>query len=146
MNFVPESDIDTLERDFREVYAECTNFMILRYYSEAYRNQYEFYEGFVGLAILFMTLQRMHSKYLEADMTRDFYDLDSIRIVYEAYSVPFFESIPVNYHKDIIKAINRLISYKGSNTVFFDLFSLFIFRFLQQLRIVDLLAKLDCWL
>lgn len=123
--YVPESDIDTLERDFREVYEECTNFMILRYYSEAYRNQYEYYEGFIGLAILFMTLQRMHSKYLEADITRDFYDLDSIRIVYEAYSVPFFESIPVDYHKDIVKAINRLISYKGSNTVFFNLFALF---------------------
>ena len=123
--YVPESDIDTLERDFREVYEECTNFMILRYYSEAYRNQYEYYEGFIGLSILFMTLQRMHSKYLEADMTRDFYDLDSIRIVYEAYSVPFFETIPVDYHKDVVKAINRLISYKGSNTVFFDLFALF---------------------
>lgn len=123
--YVPETSISTLASDFREVYEECTNFMILRYYSEAYRNQYEYYEGFVGLAILFMTLQRMHAKYLEADMTRDFYDLDSIRIVYEAYSVPFFETIPVEYHKNVVKAINRLISYKGSNTVFFDLFSLF---------------------
>lgn len=123
--YVPESNISTLVDDFREVYEECTNYMLLRYYSEAYRNQYEYYEGFVGLAILFMTLQRMHAKYLEADMTRDFYDLDSIRIVYEAYSVPFFETIPVDYHKNVVKAINRLISYKGSNTAFFDLFALF---------------------
>lgn len=129
--YIGTGDIENLTRDFKEVYQECTQFMILRYYSEAYRNQYEFYEGFVGISILFMTLQRMQSKYLEADITRDFYDLDSIKVVYDAYSVPFFEDIPITYHNKIIKAINRLISYKGSNMSFKELFDIFEFASLK---------------
>lgn len=123
--YVPETDVPNMAIDFRTIYDECTTFMIYHYYSDAYRNQYEEYEGFIAINILFMTLQRMHSKYLEADITRDFYDLDSIKVVYDAYSVPFHDSIPISYHNKIIKAINRLISYKGSDKVFKELFELF---------------------
>lgn len=123
--YIPETTILTLKTDFHMVYDECREYMIQRYYSEAFRNQDDQYEGFVGLAIMFMTIQRMHVKYLEADVTRDFYDLDSIKLVYDAYSVPFYEDIPVTYHQKIVKMLNRLLAYKGSNQVFFDLCALF---------------------
>ena len=126
--YVPETELNSLSSDFRSVYEECTTFMIYHYYTDAYRNQYPEYEGFIAMSILLMTMQRMHAKYLEADMTRDFYDLDSIKVVYEAYSVPFFESIPIAYHSKIIKAINKLISFKGSDKVFKEIFALFGFN------------------
>ncbi len=129
--YVPSTEIETLSNDFRLVYAECRDYILARYYSDAYRNQNDQYEGFIGMSILFMTLQRMHTKYLETDITRDFYDLDSIKIIYDAYSVPFYEDIPTQYHQKVVKAINRLISYKGSNQVFFDLCSLFDYSTLQ---------------
>ena len=123
--YLQDADIDFLTKDFRDTYEECRLFMKYRYYTEAYRNQYSEYEGFVGLAILFMALQRMQAKYLEADITRDFYDLESIEVVYNAYSVPFYDEIPVTYHNKIIKAINILISKKGSNECFKDIFAIF---------------------
>lgn len=123
--YVPGTAIPYLATDFRDVYAECQNFIRMRYYSTAFRNQYKYYEGLMGMSILFMTINRMQSKYLEADITRDFYDRDSVKIVYEAYSVPFFEEIPDDYHVKIIKAINRLLSYKGSYRSFLELFDIF---------------------
>ena len=129
--YIPETTISTLRSDFQLIYNECREFMIQRYYSDAFRNQGDNYEGFVGLAILFMTIQRMHVKYLEADVTRDFYDLDSIKLVYDAYSVPFYEDIPTVYHQKIVKLINRLLAYKGSNQVFFDLCALFDYSSLK---------------
>lgn len=131
MLYTPETAIASLHNDFQQIYAECREFMIQRYYSDAFRNQGDNYEGFVGLAILFMTIQRMHVKYLEADVTRDFYDLDSIKLVYDAYSVPFYEDIPTSYHQKIVKCINRLLAYKGSNQVFFDLCALFDYSSLK---------------
>lgn len=131
MLYAPETSIAALHNDFQMVYDECREFMIQRYYSDAFRNQGDNYEGFVGLAILFMTIQRMHVKYLEADVTRDFYDLDSIKLVYDAYSVPFYEDIPTVYHQKIVKCINRLLAYKGSNQVFFDLCALFDYSSLK---------------
>lgn len=129
--YVPETDIPRLAIDFHEEYDMCRDFMIQRYYSDAYRGQYEHYEGLMGMAILFQTVEQMHVRYLDADITREFYDLDSIKLIYEAYSVPFFEEIPVAYHQKIVKAMNRLLMYKGDNQVFMDLCSLFDYNSLQ---------------
>lgn len=129
--YIDESELSSLSRDFRDVYQQCRDFMVIRYYSEAYRYKEEYYEGLVGMAILFQTIQQMHVKYLEADITRDFYDLDSIRVIYDAYSVPFYEDIPTIYHQKIVKLMNRLLRYKGCNQVFFDLCSIFDYESLQ---------------
>lgn len=123
--YMEQAEIDALTKDFANVYEECRLYMKYRYYTEAFRNQYTEYEGFIGLAILFMALQRMQAKYLETDITRDFYDLESIEVVYNAYSVPFYEDIPVLYHTRIIKAINILLSKKGTNECFKDIFNIF---------------------
>lgn len=129
--YLPTTEIANLSTDFRDVYQQCRDFIVLRYYSEAYHNKYEHYEGMMGLCILFQAIQQMHVKYLNADITRDFYDLDSIRVVYDAYSVPFFENIPTVYHQKIVKLMNRLLMYKGGNQVFFDLCTLFDYSDLQ---------------
>jgi hypothetical protein len=123
--YLADSEISFMNTDFREGYENCRLFMKYRYYTEAFRNQYEEYEGFIGMAIMFMALERMQSKYLEADITRDFYDRESIEVVYNAYSVPFYDEIPLTYHNKIIKAINRLISIKGTNKCFREIFAIF---------------------
>ena len=61
------------------------------------------YIGFVGLMILFQTLLQMHRKFLDTDITRDFYDEDSLRLVYDSYDVPYYASIPIEYHKRIVR-------------------------------------------
>ena len=132
--YSPNTEIANLGRDFREVYALCRDFIVQRYYSAAYRFQQEYYEGMIGMSILFQSIQQMHVKYLDADITRDFYDLDSIRVIYDAYSVPFFEIIPTVYHQKIVKAMNRLLMYKGDNQVFFDLCSLFEYESLDVFK------------
>lgn len=129
--YLPTTELANLSTDFRAVYQQCRDFIVLRYYSEAYHNRYEHYEGMMGLSILFQAIQQMHIKYLDADITRDFYDLDSIRVIYDAYSVPFFENIPTVYHQKIVKLMNHLLMYKGGNQVFFDLCDLFDYSDLQ---------------
>ena len=123
--YSPSTKLPSLGESFQTQYEASRIYMIQRYYTEAYKNRYEFYEGFMGLAILFMTIQQWNVGYLDTDITRDFFDMDSIKIVYAAYSVPFYPSIPSDYHLKIVKLINRLLSYKGSNHVFFDLAALF---------------------
>lgn len=122
--YMEPSNYTNLTVDFRELYNRSRLYIIRVFYSDAYKNTSE-YDGFIGMCILFMTIQLMHYKYLDVDITRDFYDLDSLRLIYSSYGVPFYPSIPLKYHKKIVKGINRLISYKGSSRVFFDLFNIF---------------------
>ena len=124
--YCPPTDPTVLRDDFMSIYKMSLNYIITIFYSDAYRiPEPQLYEGFIGMAILFMTIGEMHYKYLDVDISRDFYDLDSLKIIYEAYSVPFYDIIPMKYHKKIVKNINRLLRYKGSNQVFFDLCDIF---------------------
>lgn len=125
--YCPPSEYQYLRQDFMDIYEEARRMVLRVYYNDAYRNKSKLYEGFLGLLILFMTQQRLCEKYLEADISRNFYDLESLRLVYDAYGVPFYPSIPLKYHERIVKHINELISYKGSTQVFYDVFGLFDF-------------------
>ena len=125
--YCPPSQYQYLRQDFMDVYEEARRMVLRVYYNDAYRNRSKLYEGFLGLLILFITQQRMCEKYLEADISRNFYDMESLRLVYDAYGVPFYPSIPLKYHERIVKHINELISYKGSTQVFYDVFGLFDF-------------------
>ena len=118
-------DSSTLEEDFDAVYTSCCNLVNSVYYTDAFRKTNSLYENFLAMSILFMTIQTMQYHYLSVDVIRDFYDTESIKYVYDSYSVPFYNEIPLEYHRKIVKNINKLIGYKGSSQVFFDLFDIF---------------------
>ncbi|MCM1214149.1 MAG: hypothetical protein NC548_06465 [Lachnospiraceae bacterium] len=124
MNNSPSS---TLNSDFKDVYQGCINTINSVYYSDAFAKTNEYYENFLAMCVLFMTIQTMQYHYLTVDVIRDFYDTESLKYVYDSYGVPFYNDIPLEYHRKIVKNINRLIGYKGSSKVFFDLFGIFDF-------------------
>lgn len=121
-----ESDSGTFEHDFKDLYYQNRYAVNAVYYSAAFKfEENALYENFLAMSLLFMTVEQMFHKYLHADITRDFYDVESIRYIYASYSVPFYQEIPLEVHTRITKAMNILLSYHGSPTVFFDLFELF---------------------
>lgn len=118
-------DSDTLNDAWDQYYEASRRLMVSVYYSNAFRRDNALYDNFLAMAILFVTIHQMQTVYLKADFTRDFYDLESLKIVYDSYGVPFYSEMPIKYHRRVVKNINRLISNKGSDTVFFDLFDIF---------------------
>lgn len=122
-----DSSYSTLRRDFLDTYNECKYMVYNVFYQGKMNRSNSLYTSFIGMCILFQTIMRMHYKFLDTDITRDFYDEDSLRLVYDSYSVPYYASIPIEYHKKIVKNINILIQHKGSTRVFYDLFEIFGF-------------------
>lgn len=123
--WITTSNYTNLLQDFIDTYDQCRYMIINVFYQKIMTNSNESYIGFIGLMILFQTILQMHRKFLDTDITRDFYDEDSLRQVYDSYNVPFFTSIPIEFHKKIVKNINVLLSHKGSTRVFYDLFDIF---------------------
>lgn len=126
--WITDSQYNSLIEDFKDVYNSTRNMVTNVYYNKAMQNQNSEYFGFIGLLILFSTINHMQYKFLDADMSRDFYDEESLRIVYDSYGVPYYQSIPVEFHKKIVKNMNILMSHKGSTKVFFDLCEIFGMR------------------
>lgn len=114
-----------LNKDFTDAYNSARRTVLSVYYNNSIRKSNSNYDNFLAMCILFITLQIMQYKYLKVDITRDFYDTESLKLVYDSYGVPFYNEIPLEYHQKIVKNINKLISYKGSSKVFFDLFDIF---------------------
>lgn len=120
-----ESSSDVLNKDFIDSYNSARHLVLSVYYNNSFRKTNTLYDNFLAMCILFIALQGMQYKYLQVDITRDFYDTESLKLVYDSYGVPFYNEIPLEYHRKIVKNINKLISYKGSSQVFFDLFDIF---------------------
>lgn len=124
--YITTSEYENMLEDFKNTYEGC-RYSIMTYYTNVLRKNNAYYDSFMALCILFMTLGLMNYKYLDSDIDREFFDKDSIRYIYEAYGLPFYADIPLDYHIKIAKNINRLLSYKGSTRVFYELFDLFGF-------------------
>ena len=120
-----EESNTTLAEDFRETYDECLASIIRIYYRDDFNVNNTYYEPFMAMCVLFTAINKMFYRYLETDITREFYDLESLKQIYESYGIPFYPEIPVTYHKKIVKKMNKLLSYKGSTRVFFELFDIF---------------------
>lgn len=125
--YMPSSDFVRIDNDFRDLYAVCRYAITRSVYVAEKRKDNEFYDNFIAMMILFMTINQMFARYLDADVNRDFYDYESIKYVYDHYGVPFYPDIPLEYHIKIIKNINILLRYKGSTEVFYKLFEIFNF-------------------
>lgn len=125
--YMASSDFVRIDTDFRDLYAVCRYAVIRSVYSGERRKENEYYDNFMAMMILFMTINQMFARYLDADINRDFYDYESIKYVYDHYGVPFYPEIPLEYHIKIIKNINILLRYKGSTEVFYKLFDIFNF-------------------
>lgn len=123
--WMDKSDNEFINERFMDVYDNCRMTVIRTYFRKDLITNNMHYEGFLAMCILFMTMNLMQYKYLDADITRDFFDIESLKFIYESYGVPFYPNIPIEYHKNIVKNINVLLSYKGSTRVFYELFNLF---------------------
>lgn len=125
--WVMKSKYSKLVSDFQDTYSECREMVMSLYYQKDMQKSNSEYIGFIGITILFATLIQMNRKVLDTDITRDFYDEQSLQYVYDSYGVPYYDQIPITYHRKIVQNINILISNKGSNQVFYDLFNIFGF-------------------
>lgn len=125
--YIPYTDLTELSEAFRDQYEKCRYMVSTVYRIRNLASENTEYHGFIGMVILFATLNLLHQRVLDTDITRDFFDDESLRCVYDSYGVPFYSKIPLQYHKKIVKNINRLISFKGSTRCIYELFDIFGF-------------------
>ena len=111
-------------RDFLFYYEEAREYFTSAIYNHSFAARYEYYDGFIGLMILVMTIQRMISNLFKVVVERDFYDLATLRLFLEAFGVPFIELFTVQQQRMIVKNLNILLMKKQSTQVMYDVLDL----------------------
>ena len=85
----------------------------------------EGYDTFIGLMIMMRTINTLMVKTFKYSVERNYFDLRTMRIIYDAYNIPFNENLPLEYHKALLRNINFLLEYKASNRTILELFKIF---------------------
>ena len=123
----PEYILDELYvKQIIDFYYQILVYTINVIYSRAFINQ-EYYDSYIIIYMLTATLQKFFTNHVTNLMRRDLYDIESIRNMFLSYGLPFFEDIPLKYQRKILKNMNKLLSYKGTDKVLVDLTHIFGF-------------------
>ena len=108
-------------RSFFETYDFCREYFMAVIYNKALTGRYDLYDNFIAMNIMIMTIQRMVVDTIKIAIDRDFYDLQSIKKLFDCYGVPFFEDLPLDYQRAIVKNMNMLIRQKATDTCLYNI-------------------------
>lgn len=111
---------NTLYEQFVSIYGESREYSVNVLYNREFSSRYKYYDEFMGLNILVMTIQRMFVGTYQNVISRDFFDLLTIKNLFDCYQIPFIENLPLERQRLLVKNINKLLYYKSTNRVLND--------------------------
>ena len=107
-------------RAFFDTYDACREYFVSMIYNANFKHRYDLYDNFIGMHIMIMTIQRLIVDTIKICIDRDFYDLISIRKLFNVYGLPFYDDLPLDYQRMICKNVNWLLRCKSTDKVLYD--------------------------
>lgn len=126
--YLPPVDSPEVSNKWKERFEINRVYVLKAVYSDAYKYQSDYYDRFMMILIVCMTLEDMVTYSPEYIISRELFDLRTIEFIFNICGVEFFPEIPLKYQKRLVKNLNRLIKYKSSNKCMVDIVSLFGFE------------------
>ena len=108
-------------RAFFETYDFAREYFMNIIYNKAFKERYDLYDNYIGMHIMIMTVQRLIVDTIKIGIDRDFYDIISVQKLFNVYGIPFFEDLPLDYQRTIVKNVNMLIRSKSTDRVLYDI-------------------------
>lgn len=132
--YFDESDDDNINRLFIKIYNECRVYVLAQYYNEELSFNSPEYYGFIGISILFMTINRLISEYYTVIARYDFYDKTLIKMLFNSYGVRYYDDIPMKYQRLIIRNLNSLLKNSGIDKIYILIHELFAFKNVEMFK------------
>ena len=117
----------TFLNKFYESYMSCREYFTSVIYVKEFSSRYDLYDNFIAMNIMLMCIQRLMVNTIQIGIHRDFYDLHSIQALFTSYGLPFFEDLPLDYQRSIMKNLNMLLRYKSTDKVLYDISNILFF-------------------
>lgn len=116
---------ETFRSNFLDVYETVREYYMTAIYNSSFVGQYDAYPNLIGLSIMMMTINNMITMNFKSIIKRELFDLSTIRLLYSAYNLPFIDTLPLDFHKNMINNINYLLQYKSTNKVLLNILDIF---------------------
>lgn len=122
--YIDRNITESVLTKFVLLYDQCREYFVNTIYIFEYRNVFDYYDNFIAMCIMVMTLQQLISRSMEMSIKREFFDDYAVQLLYSVYNIPYNSRIDATTQKAIVQNLNLLIQNKASNKVIYDIASL----------------------
>ena len=136
---------DVLIDEFIRIYEQCREYFINIIYVYQYRSFFNKYDNVIAMMIMVMTLQQINAQQLSSYINRNFFDIYAVKMLYEAYNVPYNLNIDEDTQNNLLRNLNVLIQNKATDKVIYNISNLLGFSnikvykyFLAKERLFDI--------
>lgn len=107
--------------EFLYKYEQCREYFVKVIYTKEYKSFLDYYDNFIAMCIMVMTVQQMNVGQLKSSINRDYFSIYGIRSLYQAYNVPYNLDIDEYTQNELVQNLNLLIQDKATNKVIYNL-------------------------
>lgn len=127
--YLNQGALKNIEYDeFKRIYEECRSYFVTVIYQPEHRKVIEYYDNFIAMCIMLMAIWHLVMRAMPLGIAREFFRDQGIRMLYEAYNVPYDMGIDDIQQKQISQHLNLLIQWKATNKCLFDIVDLLGFQ------------------
>lgn len=109
---------------FALTYEQCREYFMTCIYITEYRNTIDYYDNFIALCIMVMTIQQVIARVIKDTIERNFFDDYCVRTLFSVYGVPYYTYMDSGIKRQIVQDLNILVLNKGTNKVLYDIASI----------------------
>lgn len=125
--YLPEIDSDAIYKMYKDK-LDSNKFYVLRtIYSEAYRYGSDYYDNFIAVLIVIITIIDVISRVQEFIARKEIFDIRSVQYIFKSNGIPFYEEIPLKYQISMVKNLHTLLRYKSTKKCMVNVCKLFGF-------------------
>ena len=115
---------NALYEEFSSLYSQARDYFSATIYNTYHRNVIDYYDNFIAMCIMVMTINQLIVRQMDLAISRNFYNKQSIKMLYEAYNIPYNMNIDDDTQKQICQNLNLLIKNKATDKVLYNIIEL----------------------
>ena len=125
--YLPNIDSDAIYKLYKDK-LDSNKFYVLRtIYSEAFRYGSDYYDNFIAVLIVIITIIDVISRVQEFIARKEIFDIRSVQYIFKSNGIPFYEEIPLKYQISMVKNLHTLLRYKSTKKCMINICKLFGF-------------------
>ena len=141
--YIPEISTNSIYRIYRDTLENNKFYTLRAVYSEAFKYNSDYYDNFIAIFIVLITVIDMISRVQEFITRKEIFDIRSVQYIFESNGVTFFPEIPLKYQIRMVKNLHTLLKYKSTKKCMVDICSLFGFENIEIFKYYLCRDKVD---
>jgi hypothetical protein len=107
--------------EFMIAYERARDYFVSSIFIREYRNIVPYYDQFIAMCIMFMTIEITINKQFKLGIDRKYYNDYTLKMLYDAYGIPYDLDIDDYTQRSIAQSLNTLIQKKSTDDVFYNI-------------------------